>query len=149
MIVFALDIVGGPFDGAPGLSWRDDGETPPPELIFVGVCVKGSHCGSSSCRRSARHVSFWTPDEERPTRAVSYAKENEFVERGEDDELSGRAVYAIGGLTHPRSFAGAEMVGAGAGPPITASMGRTLRWLRERGRPSLFPDGRHDRGWPR
>lgn len=133
-LIFDFDIVGGPFDGAPGMKWLDDGEHPLPELIHVGICGKGAHCGSSACRRSARHVTYWTPDEEeRPLGCVGYAKENEFVQRGEDDALTGRAVYAIGGLTDPRSFTATEYAAAGGGPPVVAA--------------AALPRGRHDRGW--
>lgn len=113
-LIYEFDIVGGPFDGAPGMKWRDDGDHPCPELIYVGVCRKGEHCGGSACRRSARHVTYWTPDETRPNGCTSYSKQHEHVVRGEDDELSGRAVYAIGGLLNPQAFAGA------AREPVTA-----------------------------
>lgn len=111
-------IVGGPFDGAPGMQWLDDGKHPPPDLIFVSVCGKGRDCGSSSCRPSAKHIAYWTPDEERPRDAISYRKQSEHVERCEAEAcivpLHGKAVYAIGGLLDPRNF------GTVAREPVTA-----------------------------
>lgn len=104
-LVYDFKIVGGGFDGAPGMRWRDNGRCPPPPVIFVGRCERGEHCGSSACRRAAVHISYWTEDEEtRPRRAQRYRKQEEFIERGEGDALSGSAVYAIGGLMDPRNF---------------------------------------------
>lgn len=106
VIDFDFDIVGGAFDGAPGMFWVDDGQHPPPDLIFVGVCAKGSHCGTAACRRHAKHVSYWLPEEDtRPPRAQPYEKQSEHVERSENEgELTGRAVYVVGGLLDPANF---------------------------------------------
>lgn len=111
---YDFDIVGGEFDGAPGLAWLDDGKHPPPDLIFVGVCASGAHCGSAACRRAVAHVSWWERDEEgRPTKAQPYSKQEEHVRRDEETgALSGRAVYAVGGLLDPSNF------GAAAREPI-------------------------------
>lgn len=114
VITYDFVIVGGGFDGAPALAWRDDGKHPPPAKIFVGVCGEGMGCGTSKCRRGAAHISYWLPDEDgRPRRAQCYSKQEEFIEGG-GDELSGRAVYAIGGLLEPRNF------GARAHEPVPA-----------------------------
>jgi hypothetical protein len=105
-IEYDFDIVGGPFDGAPALAWIDDGEHPTPERIFVGVCGVGRHCGTSKCRRGAAHISFWLPEEDdRPMKNVyPYRKQEEFVQRVRGGGLSGRTVYAVGGLLDPRNF---------------------------------------------
>lgn len=113
-LTYDFDIVGGPFDGAPGMMWADDGKHPPPGVIYVGVCGKGTDCGSSACRLGAVHVSFWTANEDdRPTSCFAYGKESEHVERT-GEELRGRVVYAVGGLSDPRNF------GAKAREPVTA-----------------------------
>lgn len=137
-IVYRFDIVGGPFDGAPGMSWLDDGKNPPPESIYVGVCRKGLHCGSSSCKRGAVHVSFWMKDEDgRPPDAMPYPKENEFVQTDpESGEMRGRAVYAVGGLRDPRNFGESarqpvEVGGVKSDPLVTASADAYTRELDE------------------
>lgn len=107
MIPYDIQVAGGGFDGAPGMMWVDDGKHPPPPVIFVGVCAKGMHCGTTKCRRATAHVSYWTPDEDgMPTAVERYRKQEEFVKRDEQEEdgLRGRAVYAIGGLLDPRNF---------------------------------------------
>lgn len=109
-IAYDFDIVGGEFDGAPALAWLDDGKHPPPELIFVGVCAKGQHCGTSKCKRSVVHISYWLATEaDRPTAARSYSKQDEHVVRVEG-VLKGRAIYAVGGLLDPRNFGQAARV---------------------------------------
>lgn len=115
MIRYAFEVVGGPFDGAPGLLWNDDGKHPPPELIFVGVCGKGRGCGTSKCRTNVAHVSYWLPEEEdRPPDSTPYPKQNEFLLRDpHTEEMSGRAVYAIGGLSDPKNFGDAAREPAG------------------------------------
>jgi hypothetical protein len=117
-LVYHLEIVGGPFDGIAGMRWMDDGKHPPPELIYVGICVKGVNCGSQQCSKRVAHPSYWEPHEEsRPPDGHPYEKQNEFVERAETsdgDELVGRAVYAVGGLREPKNF------GAKAREPIPA-----------------------------
>lgn len=125
-IEYDFDIVGGEFDGAPALAWIDDGKHPPPELIFVGVCDVGTHCGSRKCSRQVAHVSYWTPDEARPTGAQPYPKQSEFVRTEvQSGEMSGRAVYAIGGLTDPKNFGerAREPVGVGASDPLVTAYG--------------------------
>lgn len=139
---YHFEIVGGRFDGAGKMAWIDDGKTPPPDRIVVGVCDVGMRCGTSKCRPTSAHVSYWLPDEEgRPAvGADPYTKQHEYVD-GEplDGELQGRAVYAVGGLLDPRNFgeaarapAGVSFEFAGHHPEVTA-----------------FAAGRHDRGWPR
>jgi hypothetical protein len=120
-IVFAIEVVGGAFDGAPGMSWYDDGEHPLPDVIYLDVCPgRGpASCGGQACRRARkRHVGYWTAEEERPAGAQPYSKQEEFVIRDEladDDDftLRGRAIYAVGGLLDPRNFG--AVAGAGAG----------------------------------
>lgn len=151
MIEFEFDVVGGPFDGAEGLHWRDDGKHPPPERIFLGVCRGTKLCGMRACRQGVEHVAFWTPDEEtRPPGAVAYRKQDEYVVRVETtDELHGHAVYAIGGLLDPRNFGALAQVPEGGRAPVTALArpGDLLSvFAADR---ELLPAGRHDRGWPR
>lgn len=104
-LMFAMEVVGGPYDGAPALRWLDDGKHPPPEWIMVGRCRKSSPCGAQSCPRR-EHVAYWTPKEREawPARAMRYEKQEEFVDRTDAGELRGRAVYAIGNLLDPRCF---------------------------------------------
>lgn len=119
MITYDLQIVGGGFDGAPELKWRDDGKHPPPASILVGVCSKGMDCGTVACRRTGSHVSYWLLDEAGcPAGAQSYSKQEEFVARDEG-ELAGRVVYAVGGLLDPSNFgeAAREPLQAGFTPP--------------------------------
>lgn len=127
VIEYVFEVVGGPFDGTPGLEWRDDGKHPPPDLIFVGVCGKGRHCGTSKCRRDAKHVSYWLPvEEDRPPEAMPYPKQSEYVRtHPETGEMLGRAVYAIGGLSEPQNFGEAarepvEVGGVRSDPLVTA-----------------------------
>lgn len=127
MICFRLNIVGGPFDGARGLAWIDDGEHPPPDRIFLGVCGQGRDCGLSVCAPGLRHVAYWTADEDRPSGCISYRKENEYVERNDEepqDRFHGHAVYVIGGLLLPGDRAEEEFATGGtfvpSGPLVTA-----------------------------
>lgn len=120
-IEFEMDIVGGGFDGTPGLRWLDDGRHPPPPAILVGACTKGMCCGTEACRPTLAHVSYWTPDEATvPPGAVSYRKQDEFIERDDAGAPKGRAVYAIGGLMDPRNFGASARVPAGSEPLVTA-----------------------------
>lgn len=123
-ILYSFDVVGGPFDGAPHLAWIGDDEHPPPETIIVGVCGVGAHCGTSKCRRGSPHVSWWeVGDPETPaTQAARYKRQDVSLLRGDDGDLSGRAVYAIGGLMDPRNFGAMarEPVRAGSDPLVTA-----------------------------
>jgi hypothetical protein len=120
-IIYRLDIVGGEFDGSPGLAWLDDGEHPLPDAIYVGVCGRGRDCGASACSPAKAHVSYWTAEElGRPPAVLSYAKQEEFVEREASGELRGRGVYAVGGLLDPRNFGEAARVPEGAEPVVLA-----------------------------
>lgn len=154
MVEYDFDVVGGPYDGAPALAWRDDGKHPPPDVIFVGVCERGE-CGSSKCRGKRKaHVSYWTPDEDTmPRDAVRYRKQNEFVKRDDEGELHGHAVYAIGGLMDPRNFGemAREPVEFEGRSPVTALAhpGDLLSVFALDRDAALFPHGRHERGWPR
>lgn len=118
MLPYDFVVVGGGFDGAPALVWVDDGKHPPPPVIFVGVCAKGMHCGTSKCRRNGAHVSYWLPEEDGiPSHVERYRKQEEFVERdeAEEDGLRGQAVYAIGGLLDPRNFGAKARTSTGTG----------------------------------
>lgn len=111
-IVYEIKVVGGGYDGAPGLRWLDDGKHPPPAQILVGVCKKGEHCGASVCNTKVTHISFWTTDEDDvPLATQRYEKQEEHVLR-DDETLDGQAVYAIGGLLDPRNFGAAAKVPA-------------------------------------
>lgn len=121
-ILYRFEVVGGPFDGAPHLAWVGDDEHPPPETIIVGVCGVGVHCGTSKCRRAAPHVSWWeVGDPETPaTQTARYRRQEVALLRDYDGELSGRAVYAIGGLMDPRNFGERARVPMGSDPLVTA-----------------------------
>lgn len=137
MITYDLQIVGGGFDGAPQLAWQDDGKHPPPGVILVGVCGKGVHCGTTKCRRSAAHISYWTVDEDSiPTGVQRYSKQSEYVgqfDTGDPDGgLRGRVVYAIGGLLDPRNFgAKARVPLPSAEPMVAARVVCPAHWLLE------------------
>lgn len=115
---YKIEIIGGRYDGVPGLYWTADGSHPLPERILVGSCGKGVNCGLQGvCRKDRTHVSYWLPEEDHPATAQAYEKQNEYVARNETstgDALTGRAVYAIGGLKDPKNF------GAAAKEPVTA-----------------------------
>lgn len=119
-LLYGFQVVGGPYDGAPGLEWIDDGDHAPPAAIFVGRCRGDGTCGMRICRRGKRHVAYWTGEEDRPTGCRRYEKQEEFVRRLEHDELRGTVVYAIGGLIDPRNFGERARVPEGADPLVTA-----------------------------
>lgn len=123
-IYYSLRIVGGPFDGVPGMAWVDDGRHPLPDGLLVGVCPVGVHCGTSLCRPREEHVSYWLPDEEgQPPRLTYYEKQpDEHVRRGDAGELRGVATYAIGGLLDPQS--GACTVGVRPVVPEMVPLGK-------------------------
>lgn len=109
LIDYRMEIVGGPFDGAQGLRWRDDGEHPPPGRVLLGVCPGNGSCNSFAsidCAEKRRpHTYFWLVDErEHPTRVTLYELQDSFIEPEEMENLRvvpGRAIYAIGGLLLP------------------------------------------------
>lgn len=112
-IRYEIQIVGGPFDGEGNLFWDDDGDHEAPELIRVAVCPGARVCGMARCRKG--HTAYWTPDEDAPVRAVDYERQQLHVKRDEETgELTGAAIYAIGGLLDPQSFSTRELAGAGA-----------------------------------
>lgn len=118
-LLYSIEVVGGPYDGAPGLKWLDDGRHPLPDVILLGRCPGNRLCGARRCPTSG-HAYYWTLDEDRrPVKTARYEKQSEFVERDDEGVLRGRGVYAIGGLLDPRSFGEREMVGVG-GAPVTA-----------------------------
>lgn len=156
MLKWGLRVVGGAWDGAPGMSWIDDGEHELPEAIRVGLCPKGVNCGTSVCRPAGEHVSFWLPDEAgQPLRLTLYEKTEEHVRRDDAGELSGVATYVVGGL--PPLVA--RELGQEVGGPLVTAMVPPATCAG--GLPRLHPaprcvwapigleDGRHDRGWPR
>jgi hypothetical protein len=108
LIQYRMEIVGGPFDGAPGMSWRDDGAHPPPRVVLVGVCPGDGSCnsGSEHCARTRKkHTYYWLPDEgTAPKRATKYELQDSFIEPERMTGLRavpGRAVYVLGGLLLP------------------------------------------------
>lgn len=119
MIDYRIEVVGGPFDNAPGMRWRDDGEHEPPELILLGVCPGDGLCKMpADCgRRKKKHTYFWLPSEkERPSRVTAYELSENFVEPHDEDArmVPGRAIYTIGGLQLPRARDASELVAAGS-----------------------------------
>lgn len=119
-LLYEFQLVGGSFDGAPGLKWIDDGDHEPPVAIFVGRCVGDRSCGMSACRRGKRHVAFWTEEEDRPTSCRRYVKQEEFVRRDDAGELRGTVIYAIGGLLNPQNFGERARVPVGEESRVTA-----------------------------
>lgn len=143
-LLYGFQVVGGPYDGTPGLEWIDDGDHAPPPAIFVGRCRGDGSCGMRICRKGKPHVAYWTPEEDRPTGCRRYEKQEEFVRRL-DDELRGTVVYAIGGLMDPRNFGSTARlpVGTPAPAPILASAhadeyARQLDELRQKVPPLTF-----------
>jgi hypothetical protein len=125
MIVYRIEIVGGPFDGVQGMAWHDDGEHPAPELILLGICPGDRSCGSrghTTCAqvRGRKHPYYWQPEElSRPAKVVAYELSDSYVlERGEKTpahETPGRAIYVIGGLNGPQAKEMPELAGVAAG----------------------------------
>lgn len=88
-IIYTLVIVGGPYDGVPGLFWlatdaaegEQEGMKLPP-LIHVGRCNGQGQCidDPAQCRimhRGRAHVAYWTPQEKfRPARCYAYRLES-------------------------------------------------------------------------
>lgn len=109
LIDYRMEIVGGPYDGTPGMRWRDDGEHPPPEIVLLGICRGDGACNSFAARDCAqqkkKHPYFWLPDEpNRPPRVTVYELQDNFIEPQETASIKivpGRAVYVIGGLLLP------------------------------------------------
>lgn len=130
LIVYRMEIVGGPFDGCgEGMKWLDDGRNPPPELILLGVCPGNGSCSASRSEDCAshgkKHPYYWLPDEEkRPAKTTPYELEDSFLLEREEGffEHPGRARYVIAGLTLPRQQSERELVGAGSGPGVGRSM---------------------------
>jgi hypothetical protein len=125
LIVYQMEVVGGPFDGCGGMRWHDDGEHPVPELILMGVCPGNGSCGSREEDRCARlhkkHPYYWLPQEDaQPTRTCEYELSESFIEpeapiqRRPSKVYAARAIYVIGGLQLPRERQARELVGAGA-----------------------------------
>lgn len=128
MVLYRLELVGGPYDGAPGFKWRDDGEHPPPERIYVGRCPGRGLCGDVTCGRGEQHPAYWIELEDVPVRTIAYEKQAESVIRREHDEgfrLDGEATYAMGGLNLLGTMDFAELVPAG----VTARFGTVERVL--------------------
>lgn len=109
LIDYRMEIVGGPFDGAAGMRWRDDGGHAPPQVVLLGLCRGDGSCASfaeDECRRRKReHPYFWLPVEEtRPAKTVTYELQDSFIEPQEATSMRivpGRAIYVIGGLLLP------------------------------------------------
>lgn len=131
VIVYRMEVVGGPYDGCGGMRWVDDGEHPVPELILLGVCRGNGQCRageSAACARNGkRHPYYWLPEEpERPPRTTPYELSESYLlpeePQGRVQQYPGRAIYVIGGLHLPREREARELVGAGAGPGVGQSM---------------------------
>lgn len=122
LIVYRMEVVGGPFDGAAGMVWRDDGEHAPPELILLGVCPGDGSCNSGEERACAskrkKHTYYWLPSEAtRPTRVIPYELSESFIEPEAPQPrvriYPARAIYVIGGLLLPRDHEIGEGVKVG------------------------------------
>jgi hypothetical protein len=113
VIRYRLEVVGGPYDGTPGLYWHSEDDEPP-EGILMGVCPGDGQCGTEQCVRIGRqHPSFWvTMEDYRPPNAMPYVRQDFYRESGTRDR--GQAIYAVGGLLDPRSWTAAATVPAGA-----------------------------------
>lgn len=123
LIVYRMEVVGGPFDGCGGMRWHDDGTHPPPEIILMGLCPGDGSCvprGTERCTRvGKKHPYYWLPEETtQPPKTVEYELSENFIDREEpmkrSDDYPGRAIYTIGGLQLPREQEARELVGAGA-----------------------------------
>lgn len=92
-----IDLIGGPYDGAPGLYMDgDDDADEAPDVLHVGVCAGRGTCGMSACVRSGvgRHVAYWVDEEgEPPVKTLKYRKA--------DDELEERVRYVFAGMGLP------------------------------------------------
>jgi hypothetical protein len=121
VIAYSIEIVGGPFDGAGGMNWLDDGGLPPPEFIMVGVCPGDGSCKAHyerPCKERARqHTYFWLPREPgMPARTSMYELSDSFLMpegQAPRSEIPGKAIYTIHGLQLPRSPQERELVAAG------------------------------------
>lgn len=100
-VLYALEIVGGPYDGVPGLKWKAGRDFPVPKVLLLGRCKGDGACGARKCA-GRPHPYYWMPEEDGiPIRTVRYELADEVVFSNGTD-LSGVATYAIGGLTMPR-----------------------------------------------
>lgn len=109
VVVYRMEIVGGPFDGVGAMRWHDDGQHSPPEMIFVGVCAGNGQCNTpavANCAaRGKHHPYYWTPDEDsRPPKTTQYDLSECFIdpETLAPPAVTGRAIYVIGALDLPR-----------------------------------------------
>lgn len=123
LIVYRMEIVGGPFDGVAGMAWHDDGQAPVPEVILLGMCPGDRSCGSQSrescaATRRRKHPAYWTPEEKtKPVKTTPYELTEAFtLERNASHrpgEVPARAIYVIGNLKMPRDRDALELVGVG------------------------------------
>jgi hypothetical protein len=111
--VYRFEIVGGPYDGTPGLGWKSD-EEHVPQAIYVGIC-RG--CEFPVPRGRHRHVAYWVEgDPARPPSTVVYSLERAWVEEDDDGERA-IARYVFGSI-EPRGDELAAFAGAPAGATL-------------------------------
>lgn len=116
MITYAIELVGGQWDGQRGFAWIEGagpaGERTgqPPRVIYVGECAGDGACLGSvmRCRGLAYrvghepgpHPAYWLPDEE-----LMAPEAERYVRRGDPEppegEEPGRVVYSKGGMVLP------------------------------------------------
>lgn len=107
-MVYELKLVGGPYDGAHGLVWREGRGFELPDTILVGVCSCAGDCtGSARLCPGTRHVAYWLPEEEEllPEETATYELFRAWTDRGH-----GTAEYTIPGLQLPRAETLADRV---------------------------------------
>lgn len=116
-VIYELKLVGGPYDGTRGLTWRQGIGFPLPEFVLVGVCPGDGLCTASEreCRQLGHgkpHTAYWVEDEEDvPENATAYELFRSWIEH---DAQYGIGEYTIPGLQLPRAQTLADKVMANA-----------------------------------
>lgn len=118
VIRFAVKRIGGPFDGAKGLVWLDDGEERAlPEQLHVGYCRGDGVCGIAWCspnHQGGAHLAAW--DAERVlTAPVADAAQYVRVDSVVVSYGVGEATYVHAGLDLRPFCETPEFAGVGAG----------------------------------
>lgn len=116
MILWHVDVIGGPYDGATGLSMALD--TLPPDELFIFTCRRGEYC-----QRHHRVAHTWLAAfrEDAAPNAVPYSltSHDDAPPMDDDDELyPARAVYGRGDF-EPLDQ-GEQQVRAKPGAPVAA-----------------------------